>query len=64
MSEFWYYAEGNETRGPITLDQLIKLLSLMPNPRGILVWRDGFNDWKAAEHVREIVELLFRPPPL
>ena len=64
MSEFWYYAEGNETRGPITFDQLIKFLSQLPSHRGILVWREGFTDWTEAENVREIVEKLIRPPPL
>jgi hypothetical protein len=64
MSEFWYYAQGDETRGPITFDQLITLLSLPPSPRGVLVWREGFDDWTAAENVREIAEKLVRPPPL
>jgi hypothetical protein len=64
MSDFWYYAEGNETRGPITFDQLIKFLSQRSSPREILVWREGFTDWMAAENVREIVERLIRPPPL
>jgi hypothetical protein len=64
MNEFWYYTEGNETRGPIAFDQLIKLLSQLPTPKGILVWRQGFADWTAAENVREIVDNLIRPPPL
>ena len=61
---FWYYAEGDETRGPIAFDQLIKLLSQLPTPRGVLVWREGLTGWTAAENVREIVEKLIRPPPL
>jgi Protein of unknown function (DUF2569)/GYF domain 2 len=64
MSGFWYYAEGTETRGPITFDQLVKALSLLPTPRGVLVWREGFDDWTAAENVREIAVRLIRPPPL
>src|SRR5258708_7316129 len=64
MNEFWYYVEGSETRGPITFDRLIKMLSLMPSPRGVLVWREGFEDWKFAENISEIVEKLIRPPPL
>jgi GYF domain 2 len=64
MSEFWYYAEGNETRGPITFDQLIKILSRLPTPKGVLVWREGLADWTAAENLREIAEKLIRPPPL
>jgi len=64
MSEFWYCAEGEETRGPITFDQLLEIISSSPSPRMTLVWRDGFADWKTAENVREVVERLFRPPPL
>jgi hypothetical protein len=64
MSEFWYYAEGDETRGPIAFDQLIKILSQQPTSRGVLVWREGFADWTAAGNVCEIVEKLIRPPPL
>jgi hypothetical protein len=64
MSEYWYYAEGNETRGPIAFEQLIKLLSELPTLRGVLVWREGFADWTPAANVREIVEKLIRPPPL
>jgi hypothetical protein len=64
MTDFWYYAEGDETRGPIPFDQLIKLLSQLPTPKGVLVWREGFAKWTAAENVREIAEKLIRPPPL
>src|SRR5258708_23759154 len=64
MNEFWYYAEGNETRGPIAFDQLIKLLSQLPTLKGVLVWREGLADWTAAENLREIAEKLLRPPPL
>jgi GYF domain 2 len=64
MSNFWYYAEASETRGPIPFDQLINVLSRLPSPRGVLVWREDFADWTAAENVREIAEKLIRPPPL
>jgi hypothetical protein len=66
MNRFWYYAEGGDTRGrgPITFDELIANLSSLPSAKGILVWREGFDDWKTAESVREIVDRLFRPPPL
>jgi hypothetical protein len=30
MGGFWYYAEGDKTRGPVAFDQLIKLLSQLP----------------------------------
>jgi hypothetical protein len=64
MSKFWYYADGDDTRGPVELDELIKIFSSAANAKGTLVWREGFSDWKTADSVREIVEHLFRPPPL
>jgi hypothetical protein len=65
MSEFWYYVQDNETYGPVTLDQLIKLLiSKLPKPREVPVWREGFDDWKAAKQVPEIAERLIRPSVL
>jgi hypothetical protein len=64
MSEFWYYAESSETKGPISFAELIGILSRLPNPSNVPVWRVGFDDWKAAGTDREIAERLFRPPPL
>jgi len=55
MSEVWYYVDGNETRGPIAVNQLIEFLSKLPTHRGVLVWREGFTDWIEAGNVREIV---------
>jgi hypothetical protein len=28
-----------------------------------MIWRHGFDEWKAAEDVREVAQQLFRPPP-
>lgn len=64
MSDFWYYAQGDDTRGPVTFYELIKILSSTPNAKRTMVWREGFSDWKTADSIREIVEQLFRPPPL
>jgi hypothetical protein len=36
----------------------------MADPRRVMVWRPGFEDWKAVEEVREVAQQLFRPPPL
>lgn len=55
MSELWYYVEGDETREPITFDELIAILSRLPSVRDVLVWREGFTDWVEAGNVREIV---------
>jgi Protein of unknown function (DUF2569)/GYF domain 2 len=64
MSELWYYAEDNEQHGPVSLPTLVEALSRIPAPEKVLVWNGGFDDWKAAEGVREIADQLVRPPPL
>ncbi|MGY4509322.1 DUF2569 domain-containing protein [Bradyrhizobium sp. USDA 3650] len=64
MSELWSYAEGGNTRGPLSLSELLPLLSRVADPRRVMIWRSGFDEWKAAENVREVAQQLFRPPPL
>jgi len=64
MTDLWYYAEGEETRGPLSLSELLPLLSRIADPRRVMIWHHGFDEWKAAEDVREVAQQLFRPPPL
>jgi hypothetical protein len=64
MTDLWYYAEGNETRGPLSITELVPLLVRVGDPRRVMIWRHGFEDWKAVEDVREVAQQLFRPPPL
>jgi hypothetical protein len=64
MSRVWYYLEGHETRGLVTLAELIGILSLLSShsdARKVLVWRDGFDDWKTSDSVREIAERFSGP---
>jgi hypothetical protein len=62
MTDFWYYADGKESLGPVKFDRLIEILSQVRDAREILLWRDGFEDWKPAKSIQEIAERLFRPP--
>ncbi|WP_314952070.1 DUF2569 family protein [Bradyrhizobium cosmicum] len=64
MTDLWYYAEGEETRGPLAIDQLIPLLLRISDPRRIMIWRHGFEDWKPVEDVREVAQQVLGPPPL
>ena len=41
MSELWYYAEGGETRGPLSLADLVGNLSQVSDPEKVLVWQIG-----------------------
>jgi len=64
MTDLWYYAEGEEARGPLSIDELIPLLIRISDARRIRIWRHGFDDWKQVEDVREVAQQVFRPPPL
>jgi uncharacterized protein DUF2569/uncharacterized protein DUF4339 len=64
MTHFWYYGEGGQTRGPVPHADLIPLLARIADPRRVMIWRDGFDDWKAVEDVHEVAQQLFSPPLL
>jgi len=41
-----------------------EVFSKVSDPRNLLVWKVGFKDWKRAEDVQELAELICNPPPL
>jgi len=74
--ERWFYAHGNQRRGPAPLNQVVESVLGQPDPRAVLVWRKGFADWTRAEDVPEVErriapflarkaaeEAARRPPP-
>jgi hypothetical protein len=61
MTHFWYYGEGGQARGPVSHAELIPLLARIADPRRVMIWRDGFEDWKAVEDVHEVAQQLFPP---
>lgn len=52
--ERWFYAQGNQRRGPVLFNQLIEGVLGQSEPRTALVWRKGFADWTRAEDVPEV----------
>jgi GYF domain 2 len=64
VSDGWHYAESGETAGPLDLKEMQMVLSKVSDPRNLLVWKVGFNDWKRAEDVQELAALISKPPPV
>jgi hypothetical protein len=62
-SDGWYYAAYDGQVGPLTLEQVRKLLTKFPEPERVLVWRKGFSDWARAGDVAEFSMQTSRPPP-
>lgn len=59
----WYYAEGGETRGPVSFEALVALLARVVRRNDVPVWKQGFKDWIVAGDVPELAR-TFEPPPL
>jgi hypothetical protein len=52
--ERWFFAQGNQRRGPVPFNGLLESVLAQPDPRAVLVWRKGFADWTRAEDVPEV----------
>jgi hypothetical protein len=59
----WWYVANNERKGPISSEDLLRLLlggTLKPNS---LVWTQGMQGWQAASQIDELASLLPSLPP-
>src|SRR5689334_440355 len=61
MDDNWYYFDGGERRGPVAVEELVRLISAAPDPRRVAIWREGMADWQEAGTVPEVGSRL--PPP-
>lgn len=64
MTDIWYFANGDQTVGPIDLGALRTALRSNSSPETVLVWKEGFPSWIEARSVPELAKLIVRPPPL
>jgi hypothetical protein len=48
MSEAWYYVDSGERIGPLSIQSLNETLATLPDAKNVLVWCEGFPDWKIA----------------
>jgi hypothetical protein len=64
LSDVWYYADYKGQIGPVNLQQLKDVLARVSEPASVLVWRDGFTEWKKASDVPEFRAQTLSPPPL
>ena len=56
--ERWFFAQGNQRRGPVPFGKLVESVLGQPDPRAVLVWRKGFAEWTRAEDVPEVERQL------
>ena len=61
METSWFYLNGGERQGPVTLEELVRAILMAPDPGRVLVWNTGMADWQEAGAVPEVSRML--PPP-
>ncbi|WP_410052566.1 DUF4339 domain-containing protein [Bradyrhizobium sp. SZCCHNR1070] len=64
LSDIWYYTDYKGQVGPVSVQQLKDVLARVSEPASVLVWRDGFAEWKRASDVPEFRAQTLSPPPL
>jgi hypothetical protein len=55
-SHLWYFVGGEETVGPLSLQELQERLTTLGNPGEVLIWHDGFSDWTNASNIPELAK--------
>jgi len=60
----WYYADQDGHVGPLVVEDLKNTLSTMPNADEVLVWSEGFRNWRKAGEVPGLVPKKVVPPPI
>ncbi len=55
----YFIIKNGKKEGPLEISDLkgMKLLN------DTLVWKEGFENWKPAKEVEELIEITFTPPP-
>jgi hypothetical protein len=54
----WYFADGGNSVGPISLDELKKMWKEARLQHDSLVWHEGMREWIAVSGVRGLKEVL------
>jgi hypothetical protein len=60
----WYYADSSRSIGPLSIQGLKETLVTLPDAKNVLVWCEGFLNWKIAGDVQELRARSLTPPPV
>ncbi len=65
MENKWFYEDKGQRKGPVSEDELIKLIKSSIISHGSSVWKEGFPDWLKVENTDLRIYLdNSSPPPL
>lgn len=60
----WYYAENGEQQGPVSLAEMLRLVSAKRIQPTDLVWCDGMADWLPVGEVAALSAVKQKPKPV
>jgi hypothetical protein len=63
MDSGWFYIDGANRYGPLTVDVLRAALVTLPDPRRVLVWCEGMPAWSEAGQIAALAQALPPSPP-
>ena len=66
-NKLWFYGLNNKQHGPISKNELIRLLNENVLSPDTLVWNEDLDNWTAASQVEELsaeIAVKVSPPPL
>ena len=53
----WYYAVGEQRQGPISHDELTRLIGSGAISESDLIWREGMENWQPASDLKQLANL-------
>ncbi len=56
MADRWFYLSAGKQQGPVSFDELVKLILTTQNPPDTLVWTQGLDRWTPAIQVPAIAK--------
>ncbi|MGH7127279.1 MAG: GYF domain-containing protein [Planctomycetaceae bacterium] len=63
MANEWFYAQGQQEAGPVSLWEVRELAKDGTLKSTDLVWTEGMAEWDRASRVSELADLYPTPPP-
>jgi uncharacterized RDD family membrane protein YckC len=65
MNSNWYYSEtGEQSYGPIPIEDLGRILAAKNNSENFLVWSPGMSAWARAANIADLKQYFRQPTPL
>jgi hypothetical protein len=64
MSNVWYCEDRSQYIGPVSLQELVEVLSRRQYPGEALIWKHGFTDWQTANSVPDVAAWIAKPPDI